>query len=259
MNLGAIGGIVGGVLNPVSLIANAGLGILGGGLDYWAAEKDRASQEEINKSQTELALKQMELQKEFAQQGIRWRVADAEAAGLHPLAALGASTPGYSPVALSLENPRPGESVRALSRMGQNVGRAMMAGQTALERKYQTAQIENMGLQNELLAVQVANAKVELENRQVGPPMPGFEEGVIPERGLERQTSGTLKIVPSKDWAERSYGQLMGPLGWSIRNKLMPEMMGDIPMELPPDNWAKARGYRGYRWSRFGQMYVPFK
>lgn len=37
-------------------------------------------------------------QREFAQHGVRWRVADAKAAGVHPLYALGASTPSYSPV-----------------------------------------------------------------------------------------------------------------------------------------------------------------
>ena len=38
------------------------------------------------------ANKQYEMQKEFAQNGIRWKVADAKAAGIHPLAALGAQT-----------------------------------------------------------------------------------------------------------------------------------------------------------------------
>lgn len=37
-------------------------------------------------------------QKLFAKEGIQWRVQDAKAAGIHPLAALGASTPGYIPV-----------------------------------------------------------------------------------------------------------------------------------------------------------------
>lgn len=37
-------------------------------------------------------------QKEFAQNGIRWRVEDAKAAGIHPLYALGASTASFSPV-----------------------------------------------------------------------------------------------------------------------------------------------------------------
>ena len=38
-------------------------------------------------------------QKEFAQNGIRWKVEDAKRAGIHPLYALGASTQGYSPTA----------------------------------------------------------------------------------------------------------------------------------------------------------------
>ena len=40
-----------------------------------------------------------EAQKEFAQNGIRWKVEDAKRAGIHPLYALGASTQGYSPTA----------------------------------------------------------------------------------------------------------------------------------------------------------------
>ena len=38
------------------------------------------------------------LQREFAQNGIRWKVADAEAAGIHPLYALGAQTSPASPL-----------------------------------------------------------------------------------------------------------------------------------------------------------------
>lgn len=44
------------------------------------------------------AQKNREQQREFAQHGIRWRVADARAAGIHPLYALGANVPSYSPV-----------------------------------------------------------------------------------------------------------------------------------------------------------------
>lgn len=44
------------------------------------------------------ARRQQEQQREFAQHGIRWRVEDAKAAGLHPLAALGAQLPSYQPV-----------------------------------------------------------------------------------------------------------------------------------------------------------------
>lgn len=44
------------------------------------------------------AADQAKLQKQFAKRAIRWRVADARAAGIHPLAALGHVGPSYSPV-----------------------------------------------------------------------------------------------------------------------------------------------------------------
>lgn len=45
-----------------------------------------------------IAREQMRLQKEFAQNGIQWRVEDAKKAGLHPLYAIGASGATYTPV-----------------------------------------------------------------------------------------------------------------------------------------------------------------
>lgn len=41
--------------------------------------------------------KELAYQREFAQHGIRWRVADAKAAGIHPLAALGSPGAQYQP------------------------------------------------------------------------------------------------------------------------------------------------------------------
>lgn len=56
----------------------------------WNAHKSRQSQEKI-------AQMNLNSNKEFAQNGIQWKVADAKAAGLHPLAALGAQTTSYAP------------------------------------------------------------------------------------------------------------------------------------------------------------------
>lgn len=62
-------------------------------------------------------------QKEFAQSGIQWRVADAQAAGLHPLFALGAQvTPGQPVQAFTREPSDVGESLR---RGGQDVSQAI--------------------------------------------------------------------------------------------------------------------------------------
>lgn len=53
----------------------------------------------INASASKSAARaQVRLQREFAQNGIQWRVEDAKKAGIHPLYALGANTATYTPV-----------------------------------------------------------------------------------------------------------------------------------------------------------------
>lgn len=73
-------------------------------------------------------------QEEFAKFGIRWRVEDAKAAGLHPLYALGAQTPSFSPVYSNV-----GEQV---SDMGQNISRAVAAQSNPAEKEVQRLQLE---------------------------------------------------------------------------------------------------------------------
>lgn len=63
-----------------AILGSAGLNLLGGYLG--------------SKSASDANQSNAELQREFAQHGIRWKVADAKAAGIHPLAALGATTQG---------------------------------------------------------------------------------------------------------------------------------------------------------------------
>lgn len=64
---------------------------------------------------------QTQLQREFAQKGIQWKVADAKKAGLHPLFAMGGSTTAYSPMVL-------GDQVGpALAEAGQHIARGAQA------------------------------------------------------------------------------------------------------------------------------------
>lgn len=72
--------------------------------------------------------REYERQKEFAQNGIRWRVDDAKAAGIHPIFAIGANVPTYSPQAAVGTD-------FGLSKVGQSIGRAIEAKQTADERR----------------------------------------------------------------------------------------------------------------------------
>ncbi|AXH73387.1 MAG: DNA pilot protein [Microviridae sp.] len=68
-----------------------------------------------------------DLQERLSREGIQRRVADAKAAGIHPLYALGANTGTYSP-AVAVQD------YSWLGNMGQDIGRAMMANGTDEER-----------------------------------------------------------------------------------------------------------------------------
>lgn len=127
-------------------------------------------------SASKAADKQAEMQEAFAKNSIRWRVADAKRAGIHPLAALGAQTHSYAPVAF--DDPLP----NALANAGQDLGRAIDAGRTGRERvdaytkTVQDLTLNRMGLENQLLASQIQKV------RQAGhpPPLPsGGSPGVF--------------------------------------------------------------------------------
>lgn len=121
------------------------------------------------------AAEQAKMQEAFAKNSVRWRVADAKRAGIHPLAALGAQTHSYSPVAFN--DPLP----NALANAGQDIGRAIDATRTRPERAdayvktVQDLNITRLGLENELLASQIGRI------RSAGhpPPMPTGSQGNV--------------------------------------------------------------------------------
>lgn len=133
----------------------------------------------------DLANLNYERQKEFAQNQIRWRVADAKAAGLHPLAALGASPLGFSP---SFSGGIPSSSDwdysamgDAIGKMGQDIGRAVEATATEKERAeaaaYQSQarklDLENKQLQNDTLRQKIVDnalASAQAMRTQAGQP-----------------------------------------------------------------------------------------
>lgn len=112
------------------------------------------------------------MQREFAQNGLRWKVEDAKAAGVHPLAALGASTHSFAPVSVGSSG-----LGNALASMGQGVGRAVNATSTSSERvsafttEAAKLQLDNMSLQNQML-----RSKLALVNQSGGnPPFPSSD------------------------------------------------------------------------------------
>lgn len=240
-----------------SLIA-AGGNLLGGILGESSKNKDRA------------------LSKQFAQHGIRWKVEDAKAAGLHPLAALGAQTTSYSaPVGSGL--------AEGLAGAGQDVSRAINATRTAGERTdaysktVQDLQVKRMGLENELLASQIAKinqagvppalpgagdrylidgqgnsplVESSEQKRTISAPGAGSQEpAAIPELGYGRTTTGYAPLM-SKDAKDRLEEDLIGMIMWNVRNRLAPTFGIQNPpaMALPGDEyWSYHPGLQEYR------------
>lgn len=140
-----------------ALIAG-GAKLLGGFLGQESAEENAAQ----NRA----------LQREFAQNAIQWKVDDAKKAGIHPLYALGASTTSFSPVSVGTP------LADSISSMGADVGRAVNAvstqGQrdTDFQNKVKELALTKGGLENELLASQIAQLKA-----SQSPPFPSATGG----------------------------------------------------------------------------------
>lgn len=137
-----------------------------------------------------LAAQNIALQREFAQNGIRWRVDDAKAAGVHPLFAMGASTTPFTPVTVGGGSSMPDMS-SAFSSIGQAFDRSRDAAATQDERDQRrhdalhvtALQTERMALENQLLRSQIVRS-----NQQIGPPMPSLTAG----GGLTGQQPGVV-------------------------------------------------------------------
>lgn len=154
-------------------------GVAGAVSNYWSAGENRASQERM-------AAQNIALQREFAQSGIQWKVADAKAAGLHPLAALGTQTSSFSPVSVGSSD---------YGSMGQDIGRAVKAAMSQEDRDAEEMKDlakERAKLQNDVLRQELVS-KQRREGGALGPPMPAsttvspFKGGSPPVAFLTRE------------------------------------------------------------------------
>lgn len=194
-------------INPVAALGTAAS--IGG--DLMAQDAARSEASKNREAQDRINQQNYDMQKEFAQHGIRWKVEDAIKAGLHPLAALGASGASASPsFQISGEDRHKSDF---WSRTGQNVSRAIAATSTSEERLVRKLQIERMALENKLLSVDVDRA-----TKSLGPGFPADGNSEI--GGISGQGDSTLpvQIMPTGRTASpagkphQAYGDLTG---WS--------------------------------------------
>lgn len=162
-----------------------------------------------------------EMQREFAQNGLRWQVEQARSLGLSPLSVLG-NAPSYSPVAMGVQ---PDNSWGdAFSDMGQDISRAVNATRPAQERTDAMSKlaIRKAELENEFLQTQIASSKLAVVRQAGGtPPAPsmvrpqphepiydvgGSEPSHIADVGFSRRDTSKGPIyypMPGKDTADR--------------------------------------------------------
>lgn len=140
---------------------------MGQGADIHANMVGRFVDNELMRRQSSKAY---DRQKEFAQAGVQWRVKDAQAAGVHPLYALGANVSSYAPQ--SVFDP-------GFSQMGQDVSRAARATMTSeqrvdleMRRALVGSQIQESDARRDLLYAQAARTRMESG--------PAFPSGGVP-------------------------------------------------------------------------------
>lgn len=234
MGLGsAIGGAIGGVGSIVG-------GIIGG-----------------NNAQA-VAGMNYEAQKEFAQNGIRWKVEDAKRAGIHPLYALGASTQGYSPSGgyggdFGISD--------AAAQFGQGFERAQQAKMTKEEREKQEVRdaIQDMAALEDLnqkrrmndAQIRLANSEIfrnfalstnALRNTGLPPAIPGGSGGVIEGQGESYATGQTTPEVSSVVTSERGAPHIQAGLPPDARFYRTSTGRAPLPTEQAADAIDAAYG-----------------
>ncbi|AJK28319.1 putative minor capsid protein [Eel River basin pequenovirus] len=216
------------------------------------------------------------LQREFAQSGIQWKVADAKKAGIHPLVALGASTHSAAPVALGADHSGIAQSGQDISRAIQTAANAPSKRRQLYMEKVAALDLRNRELQNDLLASQIAKNTqagqiprtgiadgpmlVDGQPDAGGLPLPGGriltrpmrreashserkyqEAGAVTDLGYTRTKDGYAPVM-SRNAKERLDDDLIGTLWWNMRNRILP-MLGSNARPPP------VPAGKGWRWA----------
>lgn len=258
-------------------LIGAGTKLLGGWMNQNATENANAAN--LAAQQTAAAY-----QHEANTKNIQWKVADAKAAGIHPLAALGVSpASGISVGAGVTPNTSMGDAV---SGMGQDIQRAITASRTqqqraqAYDESIRALSIENQSLQNEWLKTRIAQAKagtppampaldqrwqvpgqgdaasIKMTPFELTPGEPGkpwMEPGAVSDLGHSRTSGGGYAPVPSKQMQERIEDNWLAQMAWAYRNQVLPTVFRDA--ETPPA--AKAPEGWEWRWNAIRGEYRP--
>lgn len=263
----------------VSSYPSIGATLIGGGAQIIY---DKYKTDQARTAASEASQKNYDMQKEFAQHGLRWRMEDAARAGIHPVyAAGGGPSAQASPSHVAGLDQSSGSH---LANMGQDISRAIHATRTVEERQMAQLQLQRAALENKLLDTQIYN----LQQDQTGPPLPsataqpgfgayrsgdavvvqpqrpsasspsnpGQDAGAIADYGLVRTATG-YAVVPSKDAKERIEDQAVPEAMWAWRNLIRPAISGH--KALSPKEYPLPKGFDHWKWNPVAQEFQPAK
>lgn len=261
-----------------SLIAG-GAGLVGG---FLGSRSTRAA----NEANAEAAKQSIEMQREFAKNGIRWKVEDAVKAGVHPLYALGAQTHSFAPVSVgAIPNTSMGDAVRD---MGQDISRSIQSTRTRQEQELSKLQIasakldvEGKAIDNQIRASQLSklnapqtampsgNSSANFIPGQGNTPLvrnkpldktisqPGRyaqEAGWRPDVSYARTDTGLTPMVP-ESLAESLEDDFVGKMLWRYRNQMVPNF---TPRGAPAKSQLP-KGYNNWEYDFWSQEWRPIR
>jgi len=264
-------------MDPFSLIGAVSGPLIGAAGQYLGAKMASDATREAND-------KNAALQREFAQNGIRWKMEDAKRAGIHPLAALGISGANASPSYVG--DTAMGSAVGSISaNMGQDISRAVSATRTGDEREIATLNLASAkaNLDGQTIQNQIALEKLK-QLRAVGPPMAGSDNFIpgqgnsplVKEKPLERTVSAPGRPAQEAGWrpdvsysrtdtgltpmvpeslSESLEDDVIGKILWRARNQLLP----NFGVGRGPDTGMLPKGHDKWEWNVWTQEYEPVK
>lgn len=210
------------------------------------------------------ANRQEKLQKEFAQNSLSWKAADAERAGISKVFAMGAPAVSYAPVSIGSAGAELGNA--ANSALSQISGQGTGAGSTTTGKvggtaaAIQAAQLDGLRIDNDIKRAELSS-KLNIATqpgaghtmdrdtlpgpeglklkKEIAPSGYGAnkEFGTSPEVSMYRTKSGFAPQIPQQ-LQEAFESDALSRWQWNIRNKIGPfvDMAGmGTPPHAPPD------------------------
>ena len=214
--------------------------IVGAGLKLAGGFLGKSSQDKANRIAQQNAERNIQQQREFAQNAISWKAADARRAGIHPIFAMGSSPINFSPVGVGISGRNP--MADSLSSMGQDLSRAGMVNRSKSGRGQMMngvldkLGVERAGLQNELLRSQIKAVNMKVTQSQLPPARvenisqqiipgqadaPHVDPGIVTDVGHARTKTGYAP-VPSEQVKERIEDNLPQEIAHFARNNVAP-------------------------------------